>query len=65
MLRFIRGLGQWVVLIGAVMSTVYAVEPDVRRWVETELVARDAHYYVGAFTLAPGLQRPKFLQFYS
>ena len=65
MLRFIRAVGQWVVLIGAVVSTVYAVEPDVRRWVETELVAREAHYYVGEFLVAPTVDKPKKVNFYS
>lgn len=65
MLKFIRGLGQWVVLAGAVMSTVYAVEPDVRRWVETELVAREAYYYVGEFSITENYDKPKKFNFYS
>ncbi|MEO1656077.1 MAG: hypothetical protein AAFR65_00015 [Pseudomonadota bacterium] len=65
MLRFIRGLGQWVVLIGAVLSTVYAFRPDLRRWVETELVAREAYYYVGEFLITETYDKPKKFNFYS
>ena len=66
MFAFIRGLMQFVVLVGAVLSAVYAVSPDVRRWIETELVARHAHYYVGMLKIRPGgAEEWQRVQFYS
>lgn len=66
MLTFIRGLFQSILLIAGVLSVIYAVRPDIRRYVETELVARHAYYYVGMVEIGPGgAERFKFLQFYS
>ncbi|GGY51938.1 hypothetical protein [Parvularcula lutaonensis] len=66
MLRFLQGIGQSVLLVAGVLSVIYALRPDIRRWVETELVARDAHYYVGIVELRPdGTERWQRIQFYS
>lgn len=66
MLKFLQGLGQTILLVAGVMSVVYALMPDVRKWVETELTARHAHYYVGMFETRPGgVERLQFVQFYS
>lgn len=70
MFGFLNRVGQTILLVAGVLSVVYAVRPDLRRWVETELVARHSYYYVGMFELRPNLdpgdgERIKFIQFYS
>lgn len=66
MFKFIRGLGQFILMVAGVLSVIYALRPDIRRWVETEFIARDAHYYVGMVELRPGGdERWQRIQFYS
>ena len=65
MLSFIRNIGQWIVLFGAVLSSVYAVRPDLRRWVETEVIARDVYYYLGTFELSSAGAEASYVTFFS
>lgn len=66
MFSFIRGVGQFVLMIAGILSVIYALRPDIRRWVETEFIARDAHYYVGMVEIRPGgVERWQRVQFYS
>lgn len=65
MFKVMRALGQMAVLLAGITSLVYAVHPELRRWVETELVARDAWYLVGVVEVGPDGERFEFAQFYS
>jgi len=67
--RGIGGLTSWLsnlfFVVGSALAAIYAFNPDLRLWVETEVIGKKAWYYVGEVDGVRRVGKIEDVEFYS